>query len=475
MMTRTRHDNRDAILIVDDDPGILESHSLILGSEYDVLTAQGADAATDIVRERRNVYCVILDIRIPGKDGLQIAKEIREVNSTVPIIFYTGYPGDYDQRDILRQYSPFGFLIKGNDPTILHGEIRNAVTEQNLRYDPYRLIELARREYGMVCASPRMLEAIRDVECFSQSRRTVLIVGEPGTGKELIAGALHRRGLNPTGPFIPFNCDHTSPDILKATLFGTEPGIYTDAVKRDGLTQDAAGGTIFLDEIADLHPESQSVLMRFLESGEVQRMGSSKSEVIDVRIVTATNRPIKAMTQEGQFRQDLYDRIARVRIMLPSLRDRREDIPPLANYFIAIACREFGRAERALEDDALDLLVQYDWPSNVRELENVIHRLVARSNWPRITAEDVTTQLNAPYAPMVTETTYQNDLEDLIRTYHLQLLIRYKTIAEAARQKRCDPSNLRRKLKDLGIDPAQFDTDKSGSGESDGPDDSSEG
>jgi DNA-binding NtrC family response regulator len=306
-----------------------------------------------------------------------------------------------------------------------------------------------------------MLEVIRDVECFSQSRRTVLVAGEPGTGKEHIALALHRRGTHPGGPFIPFNCDHTSPDILKATLFGTEPGIYTDAVKRDGLTQNAAGGTIFLDEIADLHPESQSVLMRFLESGEVQRMGSSKTEEVDVRIVTATNRPIEAMTQRGHFRQDLYDRICRIRIVLPPLRERREDIPHLAAYFIANACRELGRAERALDDDALSLLIQHDWPSNVRQLEDLIHRLVARSHWPLITMEDVKTELSAQHTPMRVETSYQEDLEDLIRTYHVQLLARYKTVAEAARQKRCDPSNLRRKLKDLGIDPGQSDTDES--------------
>lgn len=449
--------NKSVVLIVDDDPGILRSHSLTLADDYQVLTAPSGNDALDLLQTRSDVYAVILDIRMPGRDGLDTACAIRGINESVPLIFYTGYPGDYDQVEILRKLRPFGYLVKGENPLILRGVIRNAVAEQQLRYDPHRLADLALHEYGMIGRSQRALEVYRDIERYAPTHLKILIRGESGTGKELVARALHRRSHRASQGFFPYNCDHTNPELLKSILFGTVRGIYTDAQARDGLVTEADGGTIFLDEIGDLHLDSQSVLMRFLSEGEVMTVGSPRVKKVDVRVLTATNKNLEVLVQNGRFRGDLLARIDEATLTLPPLRDRREDIPLLVHHFIQVVSRQLGACDKSLDDSAVEAMIAHDWPGNVRELAHTVRQLFIRCIGTTITLADVQVLLNCPPESIQTEKTYREELQELERIYHIQLLSRFQSIAEIARQKSCDPSNLRRKLKELGIDPGQFD------------------
>lgn len=453
------------ILIVDDEPAIRETLKLVFEDEYEVLVAASGDDALGAIAANGDLACVVLDIRMPAKDGLQTAQEIHGRTGGLPIIFYTGYPGDYEESQVERKCHPFDYITKGESPERLRRSVANAVTQQRLRFDAGRLATLAKDEYGIIGRSSAMLAVYRAIEQIAPTEVKVLVLGESGTGKELVARAIHRRSRRSTRKYAAYDCNHRNPDIVEAELFGTRSGAYTGARDTTGLIEALNGGTLFLDEVGDLAERTQSRLLRFVQEGAYSRVGEHSERRSDIRLITATNRDLESMIAAGTFRPEFYYRFAQTTIRLAPLRDRREDIRLLVQYFVATTCESLEHGPRLLTDGAMDLLISHDWRGNVRQLESAVRTLVSSSMSSLITADEIANhfKLNAGVPPC--PGAYQQDLLEWKRTYFLKALARCDgNITETARLTGLDPSNLRRMLRSLGIEAGQSDpADNAGS------------
>jgi DNA-binding NtrC family response regulator len=400
----------------------------------------------------------VLDIRMPAKDGLQTAQEIHRKTGGLPIIFYTGYPGDYEESQVERKHRPFDYVVKGESPERLRRSVSNAVTQQRLRFDAGRLAALAGHEYGMIGSSAAMLGVYRAIEQIAPTEVKVLILGESGTGKELVARAVHRRSRRSTRKYAAYDCSHRNPDIVEAELFGTRSGAYTGARDTTGLIEVLNGGTLFLDEVGDLADRTQSRLLRFVQEGTFSRVGEHAERRSDIRLITATSRDLEGMIATGAFRREFYYRFAQTTIRLAPLRERREDIPLLIHHFVDTTCESLEHGPRLLTDGAMDLLISHDWPGNVRQLENAIRTLLSSSSSSLITADEIASHLRLDATAQPDLGAYQKDLLEWKRTYFLKALARCNgNISETAHLTGLDASNLRRMLRSLGLEAGQCD------------------
>jgi two-component system response regulator HydG len=346
-----------------------------------------AESAEDVAYD-----AVLTDLQMPGKDGIALIKEARAREVDAPIIMLTGHATVETAVEAMKQ-GAFDYLRK----TAGADELRQAVTRalghgrmarevRRLRGEVAQARGVADRPVGQ---SARMLEVLALAERVAPSEASVLILGESGTGKELLARVIHRASARREGPFVAFDCSALAPSLVESELFGHEKGAFTGAQRaRRGLFREAQGGTLFLDEIGDVAPEVQNKLLRVIQEREVKPVGGDQTVKIDVRLLAATNKDLKAMIAAGRFREDLYYRLAVVPLELPPLRARKEDIPELAAYFLARR-RGAGPRPRAISDGALGRLAAYDWPGNIRELENVVERAAILSDGVEIQAEDV--------------------------------------------------------------------------------------
>ena len=379
------------ILIADDEKGIRAALGQLL--EYEGYEVRSVGNAVDAIAEyeRWRPDLVFLDVKMGGIDGLEALKRIREGDGSAVVVMISGH-GTIQTAVEATQLGAYDFLEKPLDTDRVLLTVRNALQTANLREENSRLRETIESHYEIVGRSFTIRALIEKIERVAPTPARVLITGENGTGKELVARAIHRlsarRGAG--SGFVEVNCAAIPSELIESELFGHVKGSFTGAVAdRAGKFEQADGGTLFLDEIADMSLSAQAKVLRVLEDGVVTRIGGAKPVSVDVRVIAATNKNLEAEIAEGRFREDLYYRLNVVPVAVPSLRERREDIPLLAAHFVALLSAREGMMPRALGADAVERLTAFDWPGNVRELRNTVERLLILSPGPTISAVDV--------------------------------------------------------------------------------------
>ena len=378
------------VLIIDDEAEIRESLQTLLELEgYDVETA--ADGAEGLARlGERPFDLVLLDLALPDRNGIDLLPEIRALGDQVSVIMITAY-GTVENVVRAMQSGAMNFLQKPWDNEKLLADVRTAVARRRAEEENIQLKRALKQRYNfenIVGKSEPMLKIFDLVAQVAPSRSTVLLQGESGTGKELIAKALHLNSPRRDRPFVPVNTGSMPPDLLESTLFGHVKGAFTSAIaSKKGLFEIADRGTLFLDEIGTMGIETQSKILRVLQDRKFMHLGGVHEIQVDVRIIAATNVDLRQLVREGKFREDLFYRLNVITIDLPPLRQRKEDIPLLVEYFLRKYSEENAHAVRRMTTEALRPLMNYSWPGNVRELENVIERAVVLSSTPEITPD----------------------------------------------------------------------------------------
>jgi DNA-binding NtrC family response regulator len=379
------------VLVVDDEPGVQESLRMLLKEECQVVTAGNAAEALVAV-EQTPPDLVLLDLVMPGRSGLDLLSDLSERGVPAPVIVLTATKTVTTAVEAMKRGAA-DYVTKPFEVDALRIKIRRLLEQGALKQEVARLRdEVSRRDRlgAMVGRSAPMQELFRAIERVARSKASVLIRGESGTGKELVARALHDLGPRSDGPFVAVNCAAIPETLLESELFGHERGAFTDArEQRIGRFEAAGGGTLFLDEVGEITPAMQGKLLRALQERVIERLGGAQPIPVDVRIVAATNRDLEASIQAGEFRSDLYYRINVVPLAIPPLRQRREDIPLLAEHVLARISTEAGRGKMSLAPEAAELFQSYAWPGNVRELENAIERAAALSDRDELQAADL--------------------------------------------------------------------------------------
>ena len=364
------------ILIVDDDHHLRQGFQRLLDAEgYETRTAASAEEALNLMRERMP-QCVVMDVRMPGMDGLEALKRMRALEGCPPVLIMTAYSTTETAIEATR-LGAFDYVLKPFDiPQVLELLQRALAAGESRRRHEARSAEEALGEEDdirLVGHTPPMQELYKAIGRVAPTDALVLIRGESGTGKELVARAIHYASPRKEKPFVSVNCMALNPGVLESELFGHEKGSFTGAVAmRRGRFEQADGGTLFLDEIAELTPDLQVKLLRVLQERRFERVGGGEEIEVDIRVVAATNKDLAAMVEKGTFRDDLYYRLNVVQIPLPALRERREDIPLLVAHFMDKVARENDMPAKKFTTEALNYLSGYEWPGNIRQLENVV-------------------------------------------------------------------------------------------------------
>ncbi len=450
----TSNSIRDSVLLVDDEASVLMMLSELLSDEFTTRTASSGKAAVDAVTQDRSISVVVMDIKMPGMDGITAAREIRRIAPQVAIIFHTGYPGEYNEDEIDRSEKPFDYVLKGEAISRLMRAVRNAVESQRLRRQRLSDPNWGEAQFGIIGRSQSMYAVFEAIRKVAVTDAKVMILGETGTGKELVARAIHAHSPRRDGPFAIFNCNHKSPDLVESELFGHLKGSFTGAIaERVGLFEYANAGTVFLDEIGDLDITTQAKILRVLETGEYSPVGTNLPQQTDVRVLCATHKDLRKMVECGSFREDLFYRLKGVTITIPPLRERREDIPLLAERFKDRFTVESGGRPKFYDPTAIDLLIQSDWLGNVRGLMGVIQTTITMSESDLIMASDIAAAMEEPHHEIAAA---NGSLESRIREFERTVIVSAlsksnNNLSAAARELKVDPSNLRRKLISLGI------------------------
>jgi two-component system response regulator PilR (NtrC family) len=384
------------LLLVDDESSLLEFLSLLFqGEGYSVDTADSVVAARRRLAER-GYDLVLCDITMPDGSGLDLLREVRAGDERAAMIMMTAYTSTSSAIEAMK-LGAYDYISKPFDVEELKVVVQKALEKAELVDENVYLRRELELKYGfqnIVGRGPRMRAVFALVERVARTNSTVLIHGESGTGKELVARAIHFSGPRAGRRFLSINCGALPESLLESELFGHEKGAFTGAVReKKGLLQEAEGGTVLLDEIGEMTAAMQVKLLRALQERVVRKVGGTEEEPVDVRVIAATNQNLEEKISRGEFREDLYYRINVIPIQLPALRQRREDIPLLADFFLQKYSREMSLDGKRLSVEALRLLENHDWPGNVRELENVIERAVALSPHDTITASDLPAQL----------------------------------------------------------------------------------
>ena len=377
------------ILIVDDEQGIRAALGQLL--EYEGYEVKAVANAVDGIAEyeRWRPQLVFQDVKMAGIDGIEALKRIKAIDPAATVVMISGHATIQTAVEAT-QLGAYDILEKPLDTDRILVTLRNTLQHLSLQEENARLKETIESRYEIVGKSYEIRALIDKIEKVAPTDARVLITGENGTGKELVARALHRQSPRGAKPFVEVNCAAIPGELIESELFGHMKGSFTGAVSdRAGKFEQADGGTLFLDEVGDMSLAAQAKVLRVLQDGRVTRIGGSKPITVDVRVLAATNKTVEEEISSGRFREDLYYRLNVVPMHVPPLRERREDIPLLALHFMSTLSEREGLAPRGMASDAVERLTQYDWPGNVRELRNTVERLLILSSGPRITAVDV--------------------------------------------------------------------------------------
>ncbi len=391
------------VWVIDDESGSREAMALALEKAgLDVRTFDDARRALAELEGREDVGLVVCDLKMPDLDGLGFLAELRRRDAQLPVMLVTGY-GSIESAVEAMQVGADDYLTKPVDLYELRTRVRNLLENRQLRQEVSSLRQRLDKRFGfesIIGSSAAMERLFEQMQLVAPTRSTVLLVGESGTGKELVANALHLASPRRDERFLAINCGAIPQDILESELFGHERGSFTGAVGRKiGKFELAHRGTLFLDEISELYPELQVKLLRVLEERRIMRVGGSEAIDVDYRLLAATNRDLEEAVASGRFREDLYYRLKVVTLAIPPLRERREDLPLLAEHFLARFCAEHGRAPKRLSPAAVAALERARWPGNVRELKNVLESLVVFHRGETIELADLPAELGRDGAP----------------------------------------------------------------------------
>jgi DNA-binding NtrC family response regulator len=375
----TRSDKVRSVLIVDDEVGVRESLKMILKKDYDVFLAKDAEEAFLQIKEH-SPDVILLDIILPDLDGLKVLERIKQNEPDIVVIMITATNTAKTAVEAMK-LGAYHYVTKPFDNDELRLIISRSLSEKALKQELiFRREEMDKSfDFGNILGKSKgMKDIFKMVKQIADSKSTVLIMGESGTGKELISRAIHYNSNRKNYPFVTINCAAIPETLIESELFGHEKGAFTNAIeKKLGRFEVAHQGTLFLDEIGELSLTTQAKILRFLEEKEFNRVGGSKTIKVDVRLITATNKDLNQMIKKASFREDLYYRINVVPIVIPPLRERKEDIPILIDHFINKFSVENNKNVKGINKEALEFLMQYEWPGNVRELENLIERVIA--------------------------------------------------------------------------------------------------
>ena len=456
---------KPSILVVDDEPNIRRALRMVLEPEgYAVLEAESAEKALEVLAAEP-VDLGVFDIRLPGMDGLTLLSRARELWRDLPVVVISGHADTSDVVDAIKRGAA-DFIGKPVDRERVIVCVRNALSRRNLEEKVQALSARERRFADeMVGESAAMRKLREDIGKVAPTSGRVLILGESGSGKELVAAEIHRLSKRAQAPFVKVNCAAIPAELIESELFGHEKGSFSGAAaRRRGQFEVAHGGTLFLDEIGDMSLSAQAKVLRALQTGEITRVGSERALGVDVRVIAATNKDLDAEVREGTFREDLYFRLNVVPLRAPPLRERLEDVPLLAERFIQLACRENAVRPKPVDAAVYDRLRAYRWPGNVRELRNVCERMVIMSG-DRIGLADVPETIGPraapPPAPGAADLSRYGEvplkeLRDLVeRDYILKKLEEHDwNITQAAQALGVERTNLHKKIKQHGLSRA---------------------
>jgi len=380
------------ILVVDDERSMRELLAIVLRREgYEVLLAENGRSAIDLL-EREPVDLLISDIKMPDLSGVDVLRAAKKIDQDILGIMITAFASTETAVEAMR-LGACDYLSKPFDVDLLKMKVREKIENRQLRQENVllkRTLGLAHQFSNIIGRSEPMLDILKMVETVARTNSTILLTGESGTGKGLVAQAIHFNSLRREKPMVSLNCGALPETLLESELFGHMRGSFTGAdANKKGLLEVAERGTIFLDEIGEMSAVMQVKLLRVLQERRFRRVGGLEELQADIRVIAATNQDLTRLVAEGRFREDLFYRINVIPLTLPPLRDRREDIPLLADHFLAKYCEQMGKEITGVSHDAMDLLVAHDWPGNIRELENVIERAVALESTPAILADSL--------------------------------------------------------------------------------------
>jgi DNA-binding NtrC family response regulator len=461
-MTRAR------ILVVDDNENMLKLFAKILGDDFELTTAAEGGRALSLV-EAQDFDVVVTDLKMPGADGLEVLKAVKRRRPDTEVVMMTAYASVNDAVEAMKQ-GAYDYLQKPFDPDAASLTVSRALERKRLKElaaDLRRELQALHSFHDIVGKSRAMQGVYRLLEQAAGLDITVLLAGETGTGKELAARAIHYRSERKDRRFVPVNCGALPAELVESELFGHARGAFSGAVgAKQGLFEEASGGTIFLDEIGELPPVVQVKLNRALQEKEIRRVGDNAATKVDVRVIAATHRDLRAESRAGRFREDLFYRLHVFPIRLPPLKERREDIPLLAAHFLDKHARGFKRPLNGFTPEALRTLTGYGWPGNVRELENAVERAVAVSKGPEVDACDLPAELGegrtgAPPADALARLPYREALETskdrFSRDYLLSLMREFEgNVTRAAERAAVERESLHRLLKRYGVRSEDF-------------------
>lgn len=441
------------ILVVDDEQGIRAALGQLLEYEgYDVRAASNAaDGIAEYQKWKPNL--VFMDVKMGGMDGMEALKKIREIDSAATVVMISGHATIRTAVEAT-QLGAYEILEKPLDTDRILVMLRNVFDHLNLREENSRLRDVSSSPYEIVGDSPVMRALVDKIEKVGTTPARVLITGENGTGKELVARALHRHSTRHGKPFVEVNCAAIPGELIESELFGHMKGSFTGAIAdRPGKFEQANKGTLFLDEIGDMSLAAQAKVLRVLQDNVITRIGGSKPITVDVRVLAATNKGLDQEIAAGRFREDLYYRLNVVPIHVPSLREHREDIPQLVEYFISALSEREGIVPRRVGDSALERLKSLDWPGNVRELRNTVERMLILATGPELSARDVDRLAGARVADdtglgsLTGLKTFEEFREAAERAYLLGKLREFDwNVSETARAVEMPRSNLYKKI-----------------------------
>jgi DNA-binding NtrC family response regulator len=442
-----------SILVVDDDKTFRDLLTDVLQfAGFSVFSAENGQSALKAL-EANHADLVLLDLVLPDIDGIEVLQRALAMKPGLAVVMISGQ-GNIQRAVEATKLGAYDFLEKPLEAPRVLITVRNALEASALRKQSELSIAQSLECYGMIGASPALRKVFTLIDVLAPTNTPILITGESGTGKELVALALHKHSKRASAPFIRVNCAAIPDTLIESELFGHEKGAFTDArVAKKGLFHLANTGTIFLDEIGDLSPLAQAKILRVLEQGEILRVGAEKYEQVDVRLISASNKNIEKMISEGTFREDLFYRINVVPLYLPPLRERREDIVPLAKHFLAEACRTNNVGPKEFLPDAAAVLTTLPWKGNVRELKNFVEKLALLTESVRVTGRIVQNVLHFPDIDTTpTAETLRHAREKFERSFILTALEENNwNIPQAAEVLGIERSHLYRKMEKLGI------------------------